>query len=101
MDQFLLVSLVFRSFSFQQSQTATDCDLLTRERLCRGLSMFEVILKKVKGILSNPQLASIFNGPPPVNGVVHVEECCEFYRIWSVLQFSLCLPLQGNELSPE
>ncbi|XP_065179360.1 cytoplasmic FMR1-interacting protein 2-like [Sycon ciliatum] len=85
----------------QQAQTATDCDLLTRERLCRSLSMFEVVLEKVRAILTVPQLDPIFHGTAPGNGVMHVEDCVEFYRIWSVIQFSVSLPLTGNELSPE
>lgn len=90
----------------QQANTARDCDLLTKERLCRGLSMFEVVLKKIRGFLVGDEKgpsehAQLWLGPHPANGVMHVVECLEFHRLWSAIQFVMCLPLGPNEVSPE
>lgn len=32
---------------------------------------------------------------------MHVDECCEFHRIWSALQFVYCMPVQPNEFTVE
>jgi len=58
---------------------AREGDLLTRERLCCGLSIFEVILNRVKSYLDDP----VWCGPPPANGIIHVDECSEFHRLFS------------------
>ena len=34
-----------------QAANAKDSDLLTKERLCRALSMFEVVMQRIKGFL--------------------------------------------------
>ena len=67
---------------------AREGDLLTRERLCCGLSIFEVILNRIKSYLEDP----IWHGSPPTNGVMNVQECTEFHRLWSALQFIMCCP---------
>ena len=72
-------------------------DLLTRERLCCGLSIFEVILNRIKSYLDDP----IWHGKPPANGVVNIDECTEFHRLWSALQFVYCIPVGENEFNIE
>ncbi len=81
----------------KQAMIAREGDLLTRERLCCGLSIFEVILGRVKGYLDDP----VWAGPPPANGVMHIDECSEFHRLWSALQFVYCIPLAVNEYTVE
>lgn len=81
----------------RQAMIAREGDLLTRERLCCGLSIFEVILSRIKGYLDDP----IWAGPPPANGVIHIDECTEFHRLWSALQFVYCIPVGGNEYTIE
>ena len=71
--------------------------LLTKERLCFGLSMFEVILTRVRGFLDDP----IWRGPLPSNGVMHVDECVEFHRLWSAMQFVYCIPVGAHEFTVE
>ena len=66
----------------KQAQIAREGDLLTRERLCCGLSIFEVILNRIKGFLDDP----VWHGKPPQNGVINIDECAEFHRLWSALQ---------------
>lgn len=81
----------------KQAMIAREGDLLTRERLCCGLSIFEVILGRVKGYLDDP----VWAGPPPANGVMNIDECSEFHRLWSALQFVYCIPVGGTEYTVE
>ncbi|XP_050079381.1 cytoplasmic FMR1-interacting protein [Anopheles maculipalpis] len=81
----------------KQAMIAREGDLLTRERLCCGLSIFEVILGRVKSFLDDP----IWMGPPPINGVMNIDECSEFHRLWSALQFVYCIPVAGTEYMVE
>nr|CDJ94361.1 Cytoplasmic FMR1-interacting domain containing protein [Haemonchus contortus] len=39
---------------------------------------------------------SVFTGGYPTNGVIWVDECVEFHRVWSALQFFICQP-RGTE----
>ena len=73
-----------------------ESELLTRERLCCGLSIFEFMLSKIKSFLLADPLWSDFNQQPPANGVMNVDENVEFHRLWSGMQFIYCLPRQGN-----
>ncbi|CAL8114581.1 unnamed protein product [Orchesella dallaii] len=84
-------------FGTEKQRKARDGDLLTKERLCCGLSIFEVILNRVREFLSDP----IWTGPPPSNRVMNVEECTEFHRLWSALQFVYCIPVGENEFTVE
>lgn len=72
----------------KQAQIAREGDLLTRERLCCGLSIFEVILNRIKGFLED----AVWHGKSPANGVLNIDECTEFHRLWSALQFVYCIP---------
>ena len=40
------------------------------------------------------------NGPP-ANGVMFVDECGEFHRLWSALQFVYCIPTGDGEFTIE
>lgn len=74
-------------------------DLLTKERLCCALSLFEVILTRIKQfMLENEEQTLIWIGPAaPSNGVIYIDECIEFHRLWSALQFVYCIPVgEGN-----
>jgi len=87
----------------EQAALANQGDLLTSERLCCGLSLFDAILNKIKGfLLDNREQASIWIGPtinPPV--VIYVDECIEFHRMWSALQFIYCIPVGQGEFTIE
>ena len=46
-----MVSMISRYGSEQQGANARDAELLTRERLCRALSMFELVMQRIKSFL--------------------------------------------------
>ncbi|RMC06700.1 hypothetical protein DUI87_16141 [Hirundo rustica rustica] len=92
-----LVPLIERLGTPQQIAIAREGDLLTKERLCCGLSMFEVILTRIRSFLDDP----IWQGPLPSNGVMHVDECVEFHRLWSAMQFVYCIPVGTHEFTVE
>lgn len=81
----------------KQAMIAREGDLLTRERLCCGLSIFEIVLSRLKSFLDDP----IWVGPPPTNGVMNIDECTEFHRLWSALQFVYCIPVGDTEFTVE
>eukprot|EP00058_Branchiostoma_floridae_P010509 XP_002595997.1 hypothetical protein BRAFLDRAFT_123732 [Branchiostoma floridae] len=81
----------------QQAAIAREGDLLTKERLCCGLSMFEIILTRIKTFLED----QIWHGPPPANGVMNIDECTEFHRLWSAMQIVYCMPVGENEFTVE
>ncbi|XP_052793301.1 cytoplasmic FMR1-interacting protein-like isoform X3 [Mya arenaria] len=92
-----VVPIIGKFGNQKQSNIAQEGDLLTRERLCCGLSMFEVILKRIQSFLDDP----VWHGPPPANGVMNVDECTEFHRLWSAIQFVYCVPVGENEYTVE
>ena len=59
--------------------------------------MFEVILTRVRVFLDDP----IWRGPLPSNGVMHADECVEFHRLWSAMQFVYCIPVGAHEFTVE
>lgn len=79
----------------QQVSLSHESELLTRERLCCGLSIFEYMLSKIK-TLSVESLQVDPTQQQPSNGVMNVDENTEFHRIWSAVQFIYCMPRQGN-----
>ena len=103
MDQtygfFHVLSMSAKIGSNEIATTAKDSDLLTKERLCRALSMFEVVMRRIKEILMKDEMA--WQGPPPANGVMSIEECQEFHRVWSAIQFAYCMPLSAGQINVE
>lgn len=92
-----IVANIERLGTAKQAMIAREGDLLTRERLCCGLSIFEVILTRIQSFLEDP----IWHGSPPANGVMNVDECTEFHRLWSALQFVMCIPVGANNFTVE
>lgn len=67
--------------------------------MCCGLNIFEMVLTRLRDSLL-PDL--IWRGDAPINptnGVMWVDECFEFHRIWSGIQFVLALHLMGEPMS--
>lgn len=94
-----LVSMVTKYGTELQAANAKDSDLLTKERLCRALSMFEVVMQRFKVILQKE--SQLWEGPTPVNGVMSVDECQEFHRLWSAIQFAFCVPPTQGQITIE
>uniref|UniRef100_A0A8D8TYF4 Cytoplasmic FMR1-interacting protein n=1 Tax=Cacopsylla melanoneura TaxID=428564 RepID=A0A8D8TYF4_9HEMI len=92
-----IVSNIDKLGTAKQAMIAREGDLLTRERLCCGLSIFEVVLSRLRGFLDDP----VWVGPPPTNGVINIDECTEFHRLWSALQFVYCIPVGDTEFTVE
>ena len=36
-----------------------------------------------------------------MNGVMSIDECQEFHRLWSAFQFAICVPVPKNQMSLE
>lgn len=43
----------------------------------------------------------VWMGPPPLNGVMSIDECQEFHRLWSAIQFSYCSPPTQGQITIE
>lgn len=54
-------------------------------------------MRKTKAFLKEV----LWTGPMPANGVMSVDECQEFHRIWSAIQFVYCIPLRPGQLTVE
>ena len=59
--------------------------------------ILQVILTRIKGFLDD----SVWHGKSPANGVINIDECSEFHRLWSALQFVYCIPVGENEFNIE
>ncbi|KAL5012104.1 hypothetical protein ScPMuIL_010655 [Solemya velum] len=92
-----VVPVITKLGSQKQADIAVEGDLLTRERICCGLSMFEIVLTRIKSFLDD----AIWQGPPPANEVMNIDECTEFHRLWSAIQFVFCIPVGENEFTIE
>jgi len=82
-DQFLF---------FQQGKLVEESDLLTRERLCIGLTTFEVMLDRIRSFLLDDPVWSTSSSSTNISPLANIDETFEFHRIWSALQFVYCLP---------
>jgi len=63
------------------------------------LNIFEMFLNKLRETLAADSIWRGGDSTPP-NGVMWVEECVEFHRLWSGFTFVLCLQ-QAQMLSAE
>ncbi|CAL2041016.1 unnamed protein product [Caenorhabditis brenneri] len=70
-----------------------EAELMTKERLCCGLNAFEHFLNRIKMMLAADD---IWTGGYPTNGVFWIDECVEWYRVYSALQFFLCQPSRSD-----
>ncbi|EFO93077.1 CRE-GEX-2 protein [Caenorhabditis remanei] len=96
-----------------QKLIAREAELMTKERLCCGLNAFENFLLRIRQMLANDEVSILFNfidflisqiwtGGYPSNGVFWIDECVEWYRVYSALQFFLCQPTRDdNDVNAE
>ncbi|XP_045489000.1 cytoplasmic FMR1-interacting protein [Pieris rapae] len=82
----------------KQSQLSREGDLLTRERLCCGLSLFSVVLRRLRASLTAPQWPA---PPSPHHAPLHTDDTSEFHRLWSALQFLYCIPVGDTQFTVE
>ncbi|CEF64678.1 Cytoplasmic FMR1-interacting protein [Strongyloides ratti] len=82
----------------EQILAARESEILTNEKFSMGFNILEYFIKYVKDIVIYDTL---FTGNYPTNGVMNVDECNEFYRLWSVVQFTICsnFPKQSNKVN--
>lgn len=82
-----------------QARAAQEGDTVSGERLCCGLSLFESMLKQIQNYLSED---SAWRGEvAPSNGVMYIDECTEFHKVWSACQWVICLPCGKNNKTVE
>lgn len=82
----------------QQIDFAKNASLLTREKLCSGLSIFSKVLEHSRSFL---QSSPIWTGGLPEDPLDVVNNM-EFHRLWSALQFVFCKPpISKNEFTIE
>jgi cytoplasmic FMR1 interacting protein len=83
------MDIVARRGTPEQQALAQQANTLTRERLCMGLSMFQAVLNKVKAILVECDKGhGVWLGPNPSNGVMDIDECNQFHRLWSAIIYT-------------
>ena len=62
-------------------------------------SMLASLLERAKGHIGIVE--GEWRGSVPKNGVLDIEWCLEFYRVWSAIQFSYCTPsINEKEFTP-
>jgi cytoplasmic FMR1 interacting protein len=61
-------------------------------------SLFKSVLHRINDMLGS--VRDEWSGTAPENGVVCVDTSSEFYRLWSALQFVVCLPTSEGDASP-
>ncbi|GMT25098.1 hypothetical protein PFISCL1PPCAC_16395, partial [Pristionchus fissidentatus] len=68
----------------KQAEWERDAELMTKERLCCGLNIFEMVLVRIKDILKKDP---IWSGGYPANGVLWIDKCVELHRVCVRIQF--------------
>uniref|UniRef100_A0A5K3EWB1 Cytoplasmic FMR1-interacting protein n=1 Tax=Mesocestoides corti TaxID=53468 RepID=A0A5K3EWB1_MESCO len=108
------------AYSFQLVELTDGNVVLTRERLCCGLVLFEQLLHRIRDFLNeeDPQPV-VMNGiarqvPRNVwygseacgttvdaDELIEIEGCTQFHRVWSAIQFVFSTPFGENEYTVE
>ncbi|XP_050556603.1 cytoplasmic FMR1-interacting protein-like [Spodoptera frugiperda] len=67
--------------------------------LCCGLSLFSVVLRRLRACLAAPQ----WPAPPAPHhhAPAHTDDTNEFHRLWSALQFLYCIPVGDTQFTVE
>uniref|UniRef100_A0AC35U6R8 Cytoplasmic FMR1-interacting protein n=1 Tax=Rhabditophanes sp. KR3021 TaxID=114890 RepID=A0AC35U6R8_9BILA len=78
----------------QDAEIAKEAELLTKEKLCVGLNIFEHFMQEIRNEVFKD---TAFTGEYPKNGVMSVDECREFHRIWSAIQFIFSMPSSEHD----
>ncbi|CAF0808663.1 unnamed protein product [Adineta steineri] len=100
-----LVNIIKKLGTEKQGKLVEEADLLTRERLCIGLTTFEIMLDRIRTFLlddpvwANNSSSAMSNNISPLS---NIDDTHDFHRIWSALQFVYCLPTRHeNDMNIE
>uniref|UniRef100_A0A094ZMQ0 Cytoplasmic FMR1-interacting protein 2 n=1 Tax=Schistosoma haematobium TaxID=6185 RepID=A0A094ZMQ0_SCHHA len=112
-----IVLVVSRIGTEDQLTLAKENEILTKERLCSGLTLFEFVLNKIKNFLHEEdsdgntwdrlsniaKRSSICNGTTTHynNDILGLESYTHFHRLWSAIQLVFCTPFGQNEYTVE
>ncbi|XP_018652531.1 P53 inducible protein-related [Schistosoma mansoni] len=113
-----IVLVVSRIGTEDQLSLAKENEILTKERLCSGLTLFEFVLNKIKNFLHEEdsdgntwnrlsniaKRNSICNGTTTHynnNDILGLESYTHFHRLWSAIQLVFCTPFGQNEYTIE
>ncbi|CAH8588542.1 unnamed protein product [Schistosoma curassoni] len=112
-----IVLVVSRIGTEDQLSLAKENEILTKERLCSGLTLFEFVLNKIKNFLHEEdsdgntwdrlsniaKRSSICNGTTTHynNDILGLESYTHFHRLWSAIQLVFCTPFGQNEYTVE
>ncbi|KAH9489792.1 Cytoplasmic FMR1-interacting protein 2 [Bulinus truncatus] len=94
---FHAAAIIERQGSREQKMLIREAEELTGKRLCSTGSLFENVLKRIQTFLGS----KTWHGQPPPNGIMNIETCSEFHRLWSAIQFVYCIPGRENEFTVE
>ncbi|KAL5258591.1 hypothetical protein ACHWQZ_G009162 [Mnemiopsis leidyi] len=89
----LVLTQIEKTGTPEQVDIARDSMQLAKERLCKNLSILSYVLDKLRSYLSNEG----WIGDNPPNGVMYMDECKEFHRLWSAMQLFIAMsPLMSG-----
>eukprot|EP00040_Diaphanoeca_grandis_P031270 m.186745 g.186745 ORF g.186745 m.186745 type:complete len:1253 (-) comp32277_c0_seq1:190-3948(-) len=76
-----------------RQQLGAVASQMTQNRICKGFSIFTAVLLRVKKCLHEAEANGIkvFATPKPANGVMDVDECNQFHRLWSAIVYTSCV----------
>ncbi|CAL8098785.1 unnamed protein product [Calicophoron daubneyi] len=111
-DSMTVVNVVAKIGTPDQLNLARENEILTKERLCSGLVLFEYVLHRIRDFLNEEDSGGntwhgLPNGSNPstpgtvANDVLSLESCSHFHRIWSAIQLVFCTPFGQNEYTVE
>eukprot|EP00116_Pleurobrachia_bachei_P001661 sb/3461923/ len=88
----LVLTQIEKSGNNEQAAIARDSMQLAKERLCKNLSIFSYVLTKLGSYLQHEGWVG-----KPQNGVMYLDECQEFHRLWSAMQLFIAVsPLMSG-----
>jgi len=76
-----------------RQKLGTVANQMTQNRICKGFSIFTAVLLRMKKCLLEAEANGIkaFVPPKPTNGVMDVDECNQFHRLWSAIMYTSCV----------
>ncbi|KAA3681564.1 cytoplasmic FMR1 interacting protein [Paragonimus westermani] len=107
-----VVNVIARIGTAEQLNLAKENEILTKERLCSGLVLFEHVLHRIREFLNEedsggstwhglPNATKGAAGCPVVNDILGLENYSHFHRVWSAIQLVFCTPFGQNEYTVE